>query len=259
MALQNHGNYSKDSKDSSAASIMSPAKVISGSKSLKPSIEAADSFSDLSGSAINVKTTKLPFRAVSVRGAPRTRDNSIRQSRDEGEEETDELSMEDFNRMMDTLALQPKNFADGSSADNDIPATAGGLLPIDGFSVELANKKNGIAAAFNSEKGCRHTQEDRCVLLPIVSEMKGIEEAHFDDKKLELLSHFSIAAMFDGHSGWRCSQYLSQFFAAALVKHDRFLDKTPEAALFDVCATMDSKVSHIYEFSRFSIVFRIIV
>lgn len=242
MSLDARFADNRDSKDSSAASVMSPAKVVSGAaKALKPTMEAADSFSDLTDSATNVKTYKLPFRARSVKAGPRTRDNSMRASRDEGEEETDELSMDDFNLMMDTLALQPKNF--GNNVDADVPAVGGGMLPMEGFCAELSNKNNGIAAAYNSEKGSRHTQEDRCVLLPNVAVMKDIEDCHFEKAKLDVLKNFTIAAMFDGHSGWRTSHYLNQHFPAALVKHSKFLEKNCEAALIDVCASMDAQVS----------------
>lgn len=243
-----------DSKDSSTASVMSPAKtVVTGTATAKAMLEAADSFGDLSSSAANVKTvksSKLPFKAMSVKSGSRNRNDSIRGSVDDGEEETDELTMDDFNRMMDTLALQPKNFS--NIVENDEPAVGGGLLPIDGFCAELANKKNGIAAAFNSEKGVRHTQEDRCVLFPNVGEMRGLEEANFDKNKLQVLSNLSIAAMFDGHSGWRTSHFLSQHLPIALVKHEKFLDKTCEAALIDVCAEIDAQVRcalliHSYE------------
>ncbi len=240
-----------DSKDSSTTSVMSPAKTVvtGGASTAKAMLEAADSFGDLSNSAVNVKTvksSKLPFRAMSVKSGPRNRNDSIRASYDDGEEETDELTMDDFNRMMDTLALQPKNFSD--NVENDVPAVGGGLLPIDGFCAELLNKKNGIAAAFNSEKGVRHTQEDRCVLFPNAGEMKGLESANMDKNKLQLLSNFSIAAMFDGHSGWRTSHYLSQHLPKALVMHENFLDKTCEAALMDVCATMDVQVRFLTTF-----------
>ena len=234
-----------DSKDSSTTSVMSPAKtVVTAACAAKAVLEAADSFGDLSDSAVNVKTvksSKLPFRAMSVKSGPRNRNDSIRASYDDvGEEETDELTMDDFNRMMDTLALQPKNFS--NIVENDVPAVGGGLLPIDGFCAELLNKKNGIAAAFNSEKGVRQTQEDRCVLFPNAGEMKCLESTNLDKNKLQLLSNFSIAAMFDGHSGWRTSHYLSQHLPQALVLHEKFLDKTCEAALMDVCASMDVQV-----------------
>ena len=208
------------------------------------------------------KSYKHPFKAVSTKGAggaaARTRDSSIRFSStsDVGDDEaTDPLSMEDFNSMMDTLAMQPKKFSDlADEADgNGLPAGGaggggiGGLLPIDGFSAELTNKKNGVAAAFNSEKGCRHTQEDRCVLLPNAAQMKCLEEARLDSSKMEQMKHFTIACVFDGHSGWRCAQYLSQHFAPMLVLHEKFLvDKQIDNVLIEVCANIDEKVKFVF-------------
>jgi hypothetical protein len=193
-----------------------------------------------------VRTAKLPFKSTSTKAGPRSRGDSIRSStvsRDEYDgEDADEVSMEDLSKIMDTLAMQPKNFSNLT----DEGAVSGGLLPIEGFSAEILNKKNGMAAAFNSEKGCRHTQEDRCVLLPNAALVKGAESGQLDSSRLELLSQFSIGCIFDGHSGWRCAQYLSQHFVPTLVGHPRFLDKTCEAALTEVCADMDSRVSCTY-------------
>lgn len=244
-----------DSKDSSTNSVSNPAASAAKMKATPASLDAkssshliaTNSDSSFSSSAPTPKVTKLPFKATSVKAiGARTRDSSSRMSaasRDgEEDDETDELTMDDFNAMMDTLAQQPKKFAD--IVEEDVHSVSGGgMLPIDGFSAELNNKTNGIAAAFNSEKGSRHTQEDRCVLLPNVSQMQGLDGARFDNAKLALLSNFTIACIFDGHSGWRCAQYLSQHFAPALAMHEKFLDKTCEAALIDVCATMDAKVN----------------
>jgi hypothetical protein len=186
----------------------------------------------------------------------------------EDEDDTDELTMEDFNTMMDTLAMQPND-----TKRQDDEEVVVGLLPVEGFSAELSNKMNGVAAAFNSEKGSRHTQEDRCVLVPSVAAMQmqiqsqsqtqaqtqgqtqGTQgqtqgaQAHTQGSldranptKLEQLGKFTIGCIFDGHSGWRCAQYLSQHFVSVLVAHEGFLDKTCEKALIDSCATIDARV-----------------
>lgn len=243
---------SKDSKDSSFNSVMSPAasayKAKMDAKSNAQMLASNnDSFnsSNVSATPTANKLTKLPFKATSVKAGPRSRDSVSRMSAasrdgDDDDGETDELTMDDFNAMMDTLAMQPKKFSD--IVEEDVQAVTGGLLPIEGFCAELSNKKNGIAAAFNSEKGSRHTQEDRCVLLPDAGQMQGLENGQFDNAKLELLSNFTIACIFDGHSGWRCAQYLSQHFAPTLVMHEKFLDKSCEASLIDVCASIDAKV-----------------
>jgi serine/threonine protein kinase len=241
MELDKRNGSSHDSSQSSATS---PSKSRAGNSQAAGSFDAL-SVENLNSSQNASRTAKLPFKSVSTKAGPRSRGDSIRcstASRDEYDnEDADEVSMEDLSKIMDTLAMQPKNFSNMT----DEGVVAGGLLPIEGFSAEILNKKNGMAAAFNSEKGCRHTQEDRCVLLPNAAQVKGGESGQLDASRLELLSQFSIGCIFDGHSGWRCAQYLSQHFVPTLVGHPRFLDKNCEAALTEVCAEMDSKVSCI--------------
>ncbi|KAJ1431026.1 phosphatase 2C-like domain-containing protein [Ochromonadaceae sp. CCMP2298] len=60
--------------------------------------------------------------------------------------------------------------------------------------------------------------------------------------KLEQLGKFTIGCIFDGHSGWRCAQYLSQHFVSELVQHASFLEKQCDKALVDTCAAMDYRV-----------------
>lgn len=237
---QQVANESGSSRASASGGIVvgggSPSKGGAGGRSESPN--------EGSGSPAAPKVNKLPFKAVSSRFGPRARGDSLRASTasrdDDGGEDADEVSMEDFSKIMDTLAMQPRRHSD--LAEEDLHSVKTGLLPIDGFSAELINKKNGIAAAFNSEKGARHSQEDRCVLCPNAAQMKGLDTSRLDAAKLEALHNFTVACIFDGHSGWRCAQYLCQHFAPTLVVHERFLDKTCEAALMDVCATLDAKV-----------------
>jgi hypothetical protein len=198
--------------------------------------------------------TKLPFRSVSSKarsGAGAGRDgrdshNASRISQDEffDEDDTNPLSMDAFNEMMDTLAMQPKKYGviEDEVGGAGVSDGHGGMLPIDGFSAEISNKKTGLAGAFNSEKGSRHTQEDRCVLVPDVAELSGIEEIQPNKAKREQLHQYTVGCVFDGHSGWRCAQYLSQNFVPMLVGHEKFLDKQCDEALVQVCAAIDAKV-----------------
>ena len=77
------------------------------------------------------------------------------------------------------------------------------------------------------EQGPRPTQEDRCVLIPDASTLRGVDESYGEDQ-LEHLKQMSIGCVFDGHSGWRCAQYISQHMPTMLVQHDKFLSKQPE-------------------------------
>ena len=64
--------------------------------------------------------------------------------------------------------------------------------------------------------------------------------AHADRE--DRLSKISIVCLFDGHSGSGCSEFLSKTFVNMLVRHEMFLDDSPEAALVDVCRVIDGQV-----------------
>jgi [calcium/calmodulin-dependent protein kinase] kinase len=150
-----------------------------------------------------------------------------------------QLTMDEFGAMMDTLALQPSKEDD---ADATVPLPI--ELSVASFSAQLRNLGNGFCAAYHSEQGQRPTQEDRCVLIPDASTLRGVDESYGEDQ-LEHLKKMSIACVFDGHSGWRCAQYLSQHLPTTLVGHDKFLSKQPDKALTDTCHNLDSKVGRL--------------
>jgi hypothetical protein len=170
------------------------------------------------------------------------------------EEATDELSIEEFEQMMDTLAMQhhKRNSDDKIDDEDDIDDenvhTADDALDLSfttqaGFSAQLRNSKNSLAAAFHSEQGVRQTQEDRCILLPNMAEMKALESYEFEHIGVkEQLNNFSLACVFDGHNGWRCAQYLSQNISGLLATNDRFLEKNVEIAIKETCSTLDKQV-----------------
>ena len=156
---------------------------------------------------------------------------------DDLEASTEKLTMSEFGAMMDTLALQPKskNMSAAVPLNIEVKSTS--------FSVQLRNPLNGVGAAFHSEQGQRPDQEDRCVLLPDVSAMRALQgNEKVTPAMRETLSKFSIAAVFDGHSGWQCSQYLSQHLIPALTLHEKFLDKQPDTALLESFKLIDAKV-----------------
>jgi serine/threonine protein phosphatase PrpC len=145
--------------------------------------------------------------------------------------------MEQYQGLMDTLARQPQR----DDSEGLAPMQHITLKPST-FSTQLRNLDNFVGAAFHSEQGRRDSQEDRCVLLPDVSAMKALEGQGLSADTLEQLKRFSVAAVFDGHSGWRCAQYLSQNLVPSLVLHPKFLDKQPDAAVLDVFKAVDDEV-----------------
>lgn len=85
----------------------------------------------------------------------------------------------------------------------------------------------------------------RCILLPDVSAMRALVDYEFDSPSMrDSLRRFSLAAVFDGHSGWRASEYLSQHVAPLLITHSKILDKLADAAILDTFQYVDEKVSY---------------
>jgi serine/threonine protein kinase len=152
-----------------------------------------------------------------------------------------EVSMDDFEKMMDTLALQPlrsrdtNTFIDKKSLDwlqededefDDIRRKCD-----DGkFEVisQYQNRRNGVAAAFHSEQGQRKGQEDRCLLATSAAKIKAVENSGAPPEVFEVLSNFTIAGVFDGHNGAKCAQCVCQNLPPQLVLHKKFLGKPNE-------------------------------
>ena len=161
---------------------------------------------------------------------------------DNEDEVTNELSMEEFSQMMDTLAMQPK-VRDLEENNTTILG-----ISINGADVNALhrNANNGIGVAFHSEQGNRPTQEDRCILLPDVTKMRYFEGYEWESEDVATqLSKFTVGCVFDGHNGWRCSQYLCQNMAPMLIMHDQFLGKRLDQALTEVCLKLDEDICNI--------------
>lgn len=128
-------------------------------------------------------------------------------SREDYDEVTDHLSMDDFNKMMDTLAQQPVKRSDEDDSDDDEEKSQSSVKSFntDSLISKIRNAKNSIGAAHYSEKGARPTQEDRCVLIANLATMT-MEHHSFDSISLEALTNMSLACVFDGHNGSSCSQ-----------------------------------------------------
>mmetsp|Transcript_9981 Transcript_9981/g.13725 ORF Transcript_9981/g.13725 Transcript_9981/m.13725 type:complete len:1417 (+) Transcript_9981:52-4302(+) len=168
-------------------------------------------------------------------------------SRDDYDEETDQLTMDDFNKMMDTLAQQPSNkHSIHNEADEEEKLLTERSFNNEKVIAQLRNIKNAVAAAFHSEKGGRTSQEDRCVLHLNVARMKVLESVELDSKVLDAMSNITMACMFDGHNGHSSSQYLSQHLPAMIVMHPKFLErKQLDSVIADVCKTIDKQLCKI--------------
>ena len=217
------------------------------------------------------ETHAAPFSPVKVpRSSPSRRRSTLKVGVDD--EDTTTLDFGDFEKLMDTLggAAQAKGEGGAGDEDDDDVSESGSfrirpslsqLVPPSGPAEHLRNNATGLGAAFYSEQGARDQQEDRCLLIPDVSrlDMKLAEEVDNDvplraEEKMSdakdhatrnaELSQLSLACIFDGHSGKRTSQLLSQHFASYLLTHPRLLDKgkAMENALIETCLEVDREL-----------------
>lgn len=148
-------NFASEAKGMDAKG--TDAKVV-GKSVLSPSPKAPSSplpkFPIMRSSVTpqNRSTSSTPSNKASARQSRKDEISTIE------DEETDELSMDDFGKLMDTLAMQPKK-KDEEEEENAQPIAL--TLKANDFSVELSNTLNSVGAAFHSDQGVRETQEDR--------------------------------------------------------------------------------------------------
>jgi serine/threonine protein kinase/serine/threonine protein phosphatase PrpC len=193
----------------------------------------------------NILTTPVTNRKGTNTSTPSSTPSLHNRKRffsDHEDEVTNELSMEEFSQMMDTLAMQPKL----RDIEESNPTLLG--ISINGADVNAlyTNPNNGIGVAFHSEQGNRPTQEDRCILLPDVTKMRYFDGYEWESEDVATqLSKFTVGCVFDGHNGWRCSQYLCQNLAPMLIMHEQFLGKRMDQALTEVCHKLDDDICNI--------------
>eukprot|EP01039_Chlorochromonas_danica_P003691 gene3691-4038_t len=210
----------------------------------------------------SLKTPPPP--SLTKNGSVRLKNSSRRfswTSRDD-EEECVEVNT-DFIDVMDTLAQQPSRHtpmrsfkrspASGGHANKSVDEPVIDSIDftaiLSRLTVPARNSRIGLGAAFYSEQGLRSTQEDRCILLPNVTQMRALEGHKYrSETEKEDMSYYSIAAIFDGHNGWKSSQYLSHYFAAALCLQDGFLDsKHIEEAITKTYHQMDYQLCEMLD------------
>ena len=181
--------------------------------------------------------------------------DEVKCEKNEGES-AESMSMDDFEKMMDTLAMRPVSksnlISSGDSTPHKVP-----LRPHDlEVGSEFVNAMNGVGGVHHSEQGCRKGQEDRCFLLISPGMYNNSTSKHsefstyIDVDKLKLsmeekeyLHTMSIAGVFDGHSGSKCAQYLLEKFAALLLSKKGLYNKSKQKEmLMEACREMDTEV-----------------
>lgn len=227
------------SANSSASSISSPSKQKVANGTLN-SIVPLPQQSSTSSLYDDVQTQPAtPSQRIGKQRKP-----SVSGVAADDDDEPEELTSEEFQQMMDTLAQQPAKKSYSAPSTEPIQEEIDDSKNLHNLIVPLQNEKTNIGCAFYSEQGTRPTQEDRFVLLPSISNLKALESFDLHASTREQLSAYTLACVFDGHNGWRTSQHLSQFIPPTLVTHEKFLDsKDMKNAILDTFSMIDYQVS----------------
>jgi len=158
-------------------------------------------------------------------------------SRNDDIEDTNELSMEAFEHLMDTLARQPKKT---KTTDENI---IDDRLVIDSTIVTSnnSNSYNGVTIDYHTEQGLRDTQEDRCVV------MLDLNSKNNDNKNndIDLLQKFSLVCIFDGHNGSKCSHYLSKEIPKLIVQNIKSLHRNSIDTFKEISKTIDEQICSV--------------
>lgn len=152
-------------------------------------------------------------------------------------DEAEELTMNDFHQLMDTLGSQPKAVRPTSS---EVKAYS---LDMSRVAAAIMNPLNFVSAAYHSEKGPRQTQEDRYLVLPAVSSL--LNRAQRASSPFKDFDKISLACVFDGHNGGRTAELLVEKLSKKLVSSEMFLRQQWKDAITESFRQVDREVSDI--------------
>ena len=167
----------------------------------------------------------------------------------DGDDDTNQLSMEDFEMLMDTLAMQPHPGLHATMSVQSIMGASNGSrnsffnsfnLTHSSIPAQYCNKFSKIGGICASVQGMRNSQEDRYVFLPVASKESKLSREVLNDQMRSL----AVAAVFDGHSGDTCAEYLKNNFVPMLLTNDMVVqgNKQLQVALQDTFRQIDDEV-----------------
>jgi hypothetical protein len=157
--------------------------------------------------------------------------------------QAEEISMDDFGKIMDTLAMQPIVNRSQMKYDAPVGSVSPETVIINPRHVNTCTGVGGVAC---SEQGCRKSQEDRYNLSVVVN-----KSSHFRmGEESDYITKMTFAAVFDGHNGDTCSQYLLDHLFTNIQSNDNFYDpKTVPLALIEASVLTDTQVPFRLTFS----------
>jgi hypothetical protein len=161
---------------------------------------------------------------------------------EDSDDEVEAISEDDFNSMMDTLAMQPKAIRAESTEIGNY------TLNMSTITADIANSLNGISMAFHSEKGARKEQEDRCVLHPDVLALARRKGEGANHRLGHDFDQVSIACIFDGHSGSYAANLLVDRLCRHLLANDMFVRGQWKDAITETFRKVDEEVIGTFQF-----------
>eukprot|EP01041_Mallomonas_annulata_P003093 gene3093-6067_t len=164
--------------------------------------------------------------------------------KDEDLEDSQALNMEEFESLMDTLSKKDRR--DSLSTTSSRPMSlASSISAIMNACMTIPHKNrnynNNVASVHVTAQGTRSTQEDRVIFISDLSHCENIP-LHLKNNRMNELQHLTVGCIFDGHSGDKCSEYLSRNILCKLLASERFLEIPIEDTLRDVFQSIDEEV-----------------
>ena len=152
-------------------------------------------------------------------------------------DEAEELTMNDFHQLMDTLGSQPRAVRPASSEVKQYN------LDMSRVAAAIMNPLNFVSAAYHSEKGPRQTQEDRYLVLPAVSSL--LNRAQRASSPFKDFDKISMACVFDGHNGGRTAELLVEKLSKKLVSSEMFQRQQWKDAITESFRLVDQEVGYL--------------
>jgi hypothetical protein len=256
LRKESHSQMSTEEEERRSKQFMK--KVITKKQSSENMVSKVTSMmSEVSGITVSPSTRTRRSSKLSspFLDSPNFNSSFLSQNDFDDGEVMENLTNDELQEIMDTLSQQPSTH--GSSHHHSSHGSGSAhveetlfeesniAVSFDNLYVPFKNTKNGIGGAMYSERGRRGSQEDRILFIPnaAASQHHTITGYNSKDVFKDHLSMFSIACVFDGHSGIKSSQYLSQHFINALLHHEAFLDhKKLESVIYETCLYLDTQL-----------------
>lgn len=176
--------------------------------------------------------------ATSMSSVESTPNFSSRTNSIGGDDEPNELSLDQFSSLMDTLIIPISS----EQMEERSQSSKSAVFNRNNIICNISNPQTRIGMASHSEQGKRDTQEDFILLVPDLEYFYNMNSISLGSQKsTSKLKKMTLCGIFDGHNGMSSSLFLYQHYAGVILDFI-FENKTLEDVLNLSAASIDEKV-----------------